>query len=240
MVRDKVLMGQLDVTHKTAFAANSVPSMINGKQQYVGLLIRNAAPGQTEPLLSIPMVIAFEFFNFVNVGFGILLLCYIIFLAIPAPVDSQQATSGKIDQTVTNHLTFVITALFIWIPCRVYADWHINFATFDWWSSYTPLLVIAIGLCACCFVLGFNMVSGSLYTHFIVPAGAFATACGVLFAWKPPIIAAVAHNFSAWPTLSKVSVGLIFCLVLWYVADAVHQVSTAATVLPPMDRTNVP
>lgn len=100
MVRDKVLMGQLDATHKAAFAANSVPSMINGKQQYVSLLTQNAVPGKSEPLLSIPMVIAFEFFNFVNVGFGILLLCYIIFLAIPAPVDSQQPISGKIDQTV--------------------------------------------------------------------------------------------------------------------------------------------
>jgi hypothetical protein len=237
MVRDKALMWQLNTIHRTAFADNS---MTTSKQQYVSLLIQRRNPGQSDPPLSIPMVAAFEFFNFVNVGFGVLLLCYIIFLAIPVSSGNNQPTSGKIDETVTNHLTFVITALFLWIPCRVYADWHMNFGNFDWWSSYTALLVIGIGLCACCFVLGFNMVSGSLYSHFVVPVGAFVTVCGVLVAWKRPIIAAVAQNFSAWPTVSKVSVGLIFCLVLWYVADTVHQVSTVAPVVPSVDQSNVP
>jgi hypothetical protein len=213
--------------------------MITGKQEYHRLLVEYTHPDKSDPPLSIAMVTAFAFFNFVNVGFGVLLLCYIIFLAIPVSLN-RELTSGKISETVTNHLTFVITALFFWIPCRVYADWHMNFATFDWLSSYTALLVIAIGLCACCFVLGFNMVSGSLYTHFVVPAGAFVTVCGVLVAWKRPIVAAVAQNFSAWPTVSKISVGLIFCLVLWYVADTVHQVSTAAPVVPSVDQTNVP
>jgi hypothetical protein len=229
MVRDKALMWQLNTIHRTAFAEND---MTAGKQQYVSLLMQHSAPRQADPPLSIPMVAAFEFFNFVNVGFGVLLLCYIIFLAIPVSSGNHQPASGKIDET--------ITALFLWFPCRVYADWHMNFATFNWWSSYTALLVIVIGLCACCFVLGFNMVSGSLYTHFVVPAGAFATVCGVVFAWKPAIIAAVAQYFAAWPTVSKVSVGLIFCLVLWYVADTVHQVSTPAPVVPSVDRTNLP
>lgn len=185
------------------------------------------------------MVTAFAFFNFINVGFGVLLLCYIVFLAIPVS-GTVHGPAGKIDATVTNHLTFVITALFLWIPCRVYADWHMNFGTFDWWSSYTALLVIGIGLSACCFVLGFNMVSGTLYSHFVVTVGAFAAVCGVLIAWKGPSIAAVAQNFSIWSTGYKVRVSLIFCLVLWYVADTVHQTAMAAPVVASASKSNAP
>jgi hypothetical protein len=134
--------------------------------------------------------------------------------------------SEKIDESVTNHLTFVITALFLWIPCRVYADWHMNFETFDWLGSYTALLLIAVGLVACCFVLGFNMVSGSLYKQFVVPAAAISTVCGVVFAWKRNIIEDMAENFSLWSTAFKVGFGFIVCFVLWYIASTVHRYST--------------
>ena len=222
MVRDAALMWQLDSIHRTAFATDSLAS---GKQQYAALLREHRAPNNADPTLSIPMVAAFELFNFINVGFGVLLLCYIIFLAIPVRVDGV-AVSDKIDDRVTNHLIFTITALVFWIPCRIYADWHINFGTFDWWSNYTALFIIALGLVACCFVLGFNMASGSLYKRFVIPAGAVGTACGIVVAWKRPVIAAIARNFSTWPTISKVSLGFMFWLVLWYVASTVHQTST--------------
>lgn len=70
------------------------------------------------------------------------------------------------------------------------------------------------------------MASGSLYKRFVIPAGALGAACGIVVAWKPPVIAAIARNFSSWPTVSKVSLGFMFCLVLWYVASTVHQTST--------------
>jgi hypothetical protein len=221
MVRDAKLMWQLHSIHRSAFATNDLD---NGKRQYVSLLRQNLAANSADPSLSMPMVAAFELFNFINVGFGVLVLCYIIFLAIPVAPSPGQPVSDKIDERVTNHLIFVVTALFLWIPCRIYADWHMNFATFDWWSSYTALLTIVIGLVACCFVLGFNMASGSLYKRFVVPAAAMATVCGIVFAWKPGVIAIVAQKFSLWPTAFKISAGFIFCFVLWYVADTVHQV----------------
>jgi len=83
----------------------------------------------------------------------------------------SQPLSDKVDEPVTNHLIFAATALFLWIPCRFYADWHMNFGTFDWWSRYTARFIIVIGLIAYCFVLGFNMASGSLYRRFVIPAG---------------------------------------------------------------------
>lgn len=220
MVRDAALMWQLNSIHTTAFATGSLPT---GKQQYATLLREHLAPGQADPPLSLPMVAAFSGFNFINVGFGILLLCYIIFLAIPVQQPLGQPFSDKISEPVTNHLIFVITALFLWIPCRIYADWHMNFGTFDWWSSYTALFVIAIGLVACCFVLAFNMASGSLYTRFVIPAAAMTTACGIVFALKPAVIGRVAQNFSGWPAGYQISLGLIFCFVLWYIASTVHQ-----------------
>lgn len=149
--------------------------------------------------------------------------CYVIFLAIPVERAAGLPVSDKIDEPVTNHLIFVVTALFLWIPCWIYTDWHMNFGTFDWWSSYTALFIIVIGLVACCFVLGFNMASGNLYKRFVIPAAALTTACGIVFPWKPTVIAAVARNFSAWPTASKIALGLMFCSVLWCIASTVHQ-----------------
>ena len=88
----------------------------------------------------------------------------------------SQHLSDKGDEPATNHLIFVVTALFLWIPCRIYADWHMNLGTCGWWSRYTARFIIVIGVIACCFVLGFNMVSGSLYRRFVIPAGAMTTA----------------------------------------------------------------
>ena len=220
MVRDAGLMWRLDSIHRTAFATNS---LTNGRQLYTTLLREHRAANQADPVLLKPTVAAFDLFNFINVGFGILLFCYVIFLAIPVERAVGLPVSDKIDEPVTNHLIFVVTALFLWIPCRIYADWHMNFGTFDWWSSYTALFIIVIGLVACCFVLGFNMASGSLYKRFVIPAAALTPACGIVFAWKPTVIAAVARNFSAWPTASKIALGLMFCSVLWYIASTVHQ-----------------
>jgi hypothetical protein len=227
MVRDEALIWRLDSVHRTAFATGD---LANGKEQYTALLQNNREPQKVDPALSTPMVAAFDLFNFVNVGFGVLLLCYIIFLAIPT---KSTASPNKIDEKATNHLIFTITALLLWIPCRVYADWHINFGTFDWWTSYAALIVIAIGLIACCFVLGFNMASGSLYKRFVIPAGAVSTVCGVVLAFKYQTVTAIARNFSVWPTISKVSLGFIFCLVLWYVASTVHQTTIQTTPNPP-------
>jgi len=129
MVRDAALMRQVENIHRAGFASGSLTT---GRQECTTLSKEHSATRQAGPLLLVPMVTALEIFNFVNGGFGILLLCYIIFLAIPTERATGLPVSDKIHDRVTDHLVFVIAALLRWVPCRIYADWHMNFGTFDW------------------------------------------------------------------------------------------------------------
>ena len=84
-------------------------------------------------------------------------------------------------------------------------------------------MVLGILLVGCCFIIGFNMAAGSLYTRFVAPAAVIASSIAGVAAWKHEILEAIAGNFSSWDAVYKIGAAVVILALVFYVSSTIHQ-----------------
>jgi hypothetical protein len=189
--------------HDQIFANRSFES---GGQSY-----RQEVSGTSD--LSHPMVCLFLACNFINVGFGVVVFCYILLCSI----------DGKIEETPCNHLIFVITALAIWFPCRAYADWYMNLTDTSWISTYAAAWVLAFLLVGASAILALRMVDGTLYHRFALPAAAASAIIVAIAAIKPKLLGQSALAIAAFDPVFLAGFAITAIAILFYISSSIHQ-----------------
>ena len=164
--------------------------------------------------LSSKMSLLMETCNFINVGVGIAIFCYILLLGInPEPINEK----------ICNHLVFVLAAFAVWFPCRAYAEWYINLSDTSWIRTYQAAWVILGLLFVGCIILALKMTPGSLYHRFVIPGGAVTAALGTIAAVHPRWLSAVAVTFASFQPMFKTCFALIVVTLLYYISNSIHQ-----------------
>src|SRR5262249_28511864 len=148
--------------------------------------------------------------NFINVGVGVAVFCYILLLALlPAPIDEKTC----------NHLVFVLAAFAVWLPCRAYAEWYMNLADAGWVNTYQAAWVIVLLLAIACVILALKMVPGTLYHRFVIPTGVISAIVGVIAAIKPRLLSRIALDLAFFDPLFKTAFVLILVTLIFYIAN---------------------
>jgi hypothetical protein len=156
----------------------------------------------------------FEICNFVDVGFGVTVFCYILLLAL---------LPEQIDEKSCNHLVFVLACLAVWFPCRAYAEWYMNLSDTSWINTYQAAWVLAFLLVVACVILAIKMTTGSLYHRFVLPAGAISAILGGLAAFHPQWLSQGAVDLSAFQPVFKTGFALAAVALLFYISSSIHQ-----------------
>ena len=164
--------------------------------------------------LSPAMKAVFMISNFINVGFGVAVFCYILLLAV---------SPAQIEEKTCNHLVFVLAAMAIWFPCRAYAEWYMNLSDTSWIHTYQAAWILAVLLVVACVVLALKMANGSLYHRFVIPAGAVSVVLGAIAALKPKLLTQAALDVSTFNSTFMFAFVLILAALLFYVSSSIHQ-----------------
>lgn len=204
MFKDAAKMNTLARIHDQAFSTRDFSVSTQ--------LYRKAAVGSRGDL-STPMVWLFLICNFINVGFAVLVFCYILLAAV----------DGRIAERTCNHLVFVLTSLAVWFPCRAYADWHMNLTDMSWVANYAAAWVLAALLLAACLIIALRMVEGTLYHRFVIPATAVSVVFGTLAAIKPKLLSQAALALSGFDAVFLAGFALVIVATLYYISTLVHQ-----------------
>lgn len=164
--------------------------------------------------LSPPMKRLFIVCNFINVGFGVMVFCYILLLAlVPEPIDEKSC----------NHLVFGIASLATWFPCRAYAEWYMNLSDTSWINTYQAAWVLVFLLLVACVILAIKMTSGSLYHRFVIPIGVISGILGGLAAFRPQWLSRAALDLSSFDPVFKTGFALIVVAFLFYISNSIHE-----------------
>jgi hypothetical protein len=204
MYLDAVKMMELNSFHEHAFATND---LAKAAAEYK---VQSSAGNNK---FSPTMLVFFFVCNFINVGFGVALFCYILLVSV----------AGKIGADVCNHLVFVLAAGAVWFPARAYADWFINLGDFSWISTYQAAAVMAVLFIVGSIILALRMVEGSLYHRFVLPAGAISAIVAVMAALKPHWLTRTALTLEAYDPIYRVGLGLIVVALLFDISSTIHQ-----------------
>jgi hypothetical protein len=207
MYEDPNEMGKLNAFHEQAFKTSDLPHAATEYRTLSAAANKKFSPA---------MLVIFYFCNFINVGFGVAVFCYILLVSV----------AGKIGADVCNHLVFVLAALAVWFPSRAYADWFINLGNFSWISTYQAAAVIIILFVVGSIILALRMLEGSLYHRFVIPAGAISVIIGAIAALKPHWLTITALTLEGYDPIYRVGLALIIVALLYYISTTIHQKAT--------------
>lgn len=206
MYEDVNKMKQLNAFHEQAFKTNTLPKAAAEYRTHFG---------SGDMKLSPAMLVIFFTCNFINVGFGVAVFCYILLVSV----------AGRVGTDVCNHLVFVLAALSVWFPSRGYADWFINLDDFSWISTYQAAAVILVMFAVGSIILALRMVEGSLYHCFVLPAAAISGILGGIAALKPRWLALAALTLEGYDPIYRIGLALIIVALLSYISSTIHQKS---------------
>lgn len=207
MYQDENKMRELNAFHEQAFKSSD---LAKAAAEYHKL----SAAGNTKP--SSTMLAIFFACNFINVGFGVAVFCYILLVSV----------AGKVGAHVCNHLVFVLAAMAVWFPARAYADWFINLGDFSWISTYQAAAVIIVLFVVGSVILALRMVEGTLYHRFVIPAGAISAILAAIAAFEPPWLRIMAVTFVGYDPIYRIGLALIVVALLYYISSTIHQKPT--------------
>lgn len=204
MFQDTAKMRELVDLHTKGFASKDLPKAAAEYKQ-------RATAGDMHWARA--MFVIFFASNFFNVAFGIAVFCYIVLASV----------AGRIGADVCNHLVFVLAALALWFPCRMYADWFINLSDFSWLASYAAAWILLVLFVVGAFVLALRMNEGSLYHRFVIPTTVISAVLAALAAWKAPLLTKIAIAFEGYHPIFRMSFALIVISLLFYVSSTIHE-----------------
>ncbi|HLK03270.1 MAG TPA: hypothetical protein VKT53_02435 [Candidatus Acidoferrum sp.] len=204
MYSDRSKMRELDLFHEQALRTKDLRQ---GTAEYR----ERSMEGNVRP--SRAMLAIFLVSNFLNVGFGVSVFCYILLVSV----------AGKIGADICNHLIFVLGALAVWFPCRVYADWFINLGDLSWIASYEAAVVILALFAVACIILALRMVDGTLYHRFVVPLGAISAVATTIIALKRDWLSKGALIFEGYDPVFRIGFAIVAVALLYYISSTIHQ-----------------
>jgi hypothetical protein len=207
MYQDATKMKQLGQLHEQAFRSSDLQKASEAYRA-------KTCEGNNND--STAMLVIFFICNFMNVGFGVTVFCYILLVSV----------EGQIGTTVCNHLVFVLAALAVWFPSRVYADWYINLGDLSWIPKYQAAAVISLLFIAGSVILALRMVEGTLYHRFALAAGGITAIGGAIAAIKYDLFKKIAATLEQYDPIFRVGFALIFVAFLYYTSSTIHQKTT--------------
>jgi hypothetical protein len=207
MYEDANKMRDLNTFHAQAFKANDLTKAAAEYQA-------RSVAGDNK--YSSTMLVIFFICNFINVGFGVAVFCYILLVSV----------AGKVGADACNHLVFVLAALAVWFPSRAYADWFINLGNFSWISTYQAAAVIIVLFAVGAIILAIRMVEGSLYHRFVLPAGAITAILAAIATLKPHWLTLTALTLQTYDPIYRIGLALIMVALLYYISSTIHQKRT--------------
>jgi hypothetical protein len=133
-----------------------------------------------------------------------------------------------------DHVTFIITVLALWFPCRAYAEWYRDFGSMRWMENYDIFWVLAMLLVMMILVLKLasEVQTGMLVSNLRWVSVILVSGIAALAKIKPEIIKEALRGIYNFGVLFQITLGLMCVSFLLFVFNSIHIVAADSSQKP--------